>query len=233
MTLRVLDCETTGTDPTQDAVIEIASVDLVRDMDTFTVANQMQTFVNPGRQIPPVSMAVHHIIDQDVADAPPLREAITQFENADWFIAHNAPFEMGFLPMLGSNWICTYRCALRVWPHYQSHGNQALRYQLGLVDPFGMGRNTLVAHRALSDAVVTAAILAEMLKTGVRWSDVVAWSKEPPLLQVMSFGKHRGMRWSEVPVDYLEWIMGPKCDLDADTKWNAKHWLAERAKVAA
>lgn len=233
MVLRTIDVESTGTDPTKDAVIEIASVDLVRHDDTFTVVNQMQTFVNPGRPIPPVSMAVHHIIDQDVADAPPLREAIGQFEGADWNVAHNAPFEMGFLPMLGADWICTYRCALRVWPHFPSHGNQALRYQLGLVNPFGMDRNALVAHRAFSDAVVTAAVLAEMLKTGVKWSDLVAWSKEPPLLQVMGFGKHKGTKWSDVPADYLEWIIGPKCDLDADTKWNAKHWLAERVKVSA
>ena len=44
-----------------------------------------------------------------------------------------------------------------------SHGNQALRYHLGLINPFGIDRATLLPHRALPDAIVTAAIF---LRTG-------------------------------------------------------------------
>jgi hypothetical protein len=42
MTLRVIDIETTGTDPVTDAIIEIASVDLLAD---GAIAHRQATFV--------------------------------------------------------------------------------------------------------------------------------------------------------------------------------------------
>jgi DNA polymerase III subunit epsilon len=50
MVVRVIDIETTGTDPEKDAVIEIASVDVQAD---GTIANQLSTLVRPGMPIPP------------------------------------------------------------------------------------------------------------------------------------------------------------------------------------
>src|SRR5262245_29842313 len=49
---RVIDIETTGIDKATDAIIEIASVDLVRGGG---VANARSTYVAPGRQISPVA----------------------------------------------------------------------------------------------------------------------------------------------------------------------------------
>jgi hypothetical protein len=45
MVVRVIDIETTGTDPEQDAVIEIASVDVLAD---GTITNQVSTLVRPA-----------------------------------------------------------------------------------------------------------------------------------------------------------------------------------------
>jgi DNA polymerase III subunit epsilon len=44
MTLRIIDIETTGTDPATDAIVEIASVDLLKD---GTIAHQHSTLVRP------------------------------------------------------------------------------------------------------------------------------------------------------------------------------------------
>jgi DNA polymerase III epsilon subunit-like protein len=57
MTIRVIDIETTGTDPTNHGIVEIASVDLLRD---GTITNQMSTLARPGIPVPPESSAVHH-----------------------------------------------------------------------------------------------------------------------------------------------------------------------------
>jgi exodeoxyribonuclease X len=62
MTVRVIDIETTGIDPAVDAIIEIASVDLLKD---GTIANQRSTLVRPPIPVPPESSAVHHLIDED------------------------------------------------------------------------------------------------------------------------------------------------------------------------
>ena len=115
MVVRVIDIETTGTDPVADAVIEVASVDVLAD---GTITNRQSTLVRPGIPIPPEASAVHHLIDEDLADAPPLMNAIHLFRVADAYVAHNADFEQSFLgPRLGeATWVCTYKCALRIWP---------------------------------------------------------------------------------------------------------------------
>lgn len=222
--LRVLDIETTGIDCSKDAVIEIASVDLTRD----GITNEQQSFVNPDRSIPPASMAVHHIMDDDVRDAPSIADAITRFMGADHYVAHNAQFEQSFLePMLGTNWVCTYKCALRVWPDLPSHSNQALRYQLGLAAPFGRDRHSIIAHRALGDCIVTAAIFMEISKKA-KWPVILRWSQEPALKTVCDFGKHRGERFDAIPLDYLHWMRDKLTD-DKDMQFTAAHWIADRA----
>jgi exodeoxyribonuclease X len=92
--LRVIDIETTGADPTVDAIIEIASVDLLKD---GTIANQRSALVRPPRPVPPESSAVHHPIDEDLAFAPQLEDVLDQFKGADAYVAHNADFERSFL----------------------------------------------------------------------------------------------------------------------------------------
>lgn len=175
MTVRCIDIETTGTDPARDAIVEIGAVDLRRGN---TITDFRETLVNPGVHVPAPASAVHHLIDADLATAPPLAEVMGQFASADAYIAHNCAFERSFLDRhLGGDpvWICTYKCALRVWPDSPSHGNQALRYQFGLINPLGVDRAKLMPHRALSDAIVTAAVFFELTKHAT-WPQLVHWS---------------------------------------------------------
>jgi exodeoxyribonuclease X len=74
------------------------------------------------------------------------------------------------------------------------------------VNPFGLDRHTLSPHRALSDAIVTAAVFTEVIKHAA-WPQLLQWSSEPALLTVFPFGKHRGERFDAVPEDYLRWIV--------------------------
>lgn len=228
--LRVIDVETTGTDPSKDKVIEIASIDVSRE----GVANSRRTFVNPGIPIPPQASAIHHIIDADVAGAPALEQAIAPFKmrDKDFFIAHNSRFDEAFLGAhLGGNWIDTYRCALRIWPDAPAHTNQALRYMLGLVEPFGMKRETITPHRAIDDCIVTAAIFLEISKIA-KWSDIVYWSSQPALFTRVTFGKHYGQRWDEVPTSYIEWVLKNLVD-DRDQLHTAAYWLDQRKQKGA
>src|SRR5262245_2393614 len=171
MTLRVIDIETTGIDPASDAIIEIASVDLLRD---GTITNQRSTLVQPPIPVPPESSAVHHLIDEDLTFAPQLDEVLDQFRGADAYVAQNADFERSFLQRrLGDAlWACTYKAALRIWPDLLSHSNQALLYRMGLVNPFNIDRYALSPHRALSDAIVTAAVFNEIIKHAA-WPELV------------------------------------------------------------
>ena len=158
--------------------------------------------------------------------APLIEDVIGRFKGADAYVAHNCEFEQSFIgKYLGeSTWICTYKCALRVWPDLISHSNQALRYMLGLINPHGIDRKTLNPHRALSDAIVTSAIFEQILKQA-KWSDLVQWSAEPALLTVLGFGKHRRQRFDQAPRDYLEWIADGQNDLREDVRFSARHWV--------
>ena len=83
-----------------------------------------------------------------------------------------------------------------------------------------------VSHRALPDAYVTAFILRELLEMA-SVEELIAWTKEPVLLPRVMFGKHRGVPWSEVPSDYLAWVV-EKSDLSEDVKFTAGHHLRQR-----
>jgi DNA polymerase III epsilon subunit-like protein len=71
--IRVIDIETTGIDPATDAIIEIASVDMVREGG---ITNAMDALVRRGGPIPPGASAVHYIVDEDVPNALALAEVI-------------------------------------------------------------------------------------------------------------------------------------------------------------
>ena len=232
--IRVIDIETTGTDPASDAIIEIASVDMVRGGG---ITNPIDTLVRPGKPIPPGASAVHHIVDDDVQSAPVLSDVINRFHGADYYVAHNCEFECSFFAAQGIElgpWICTYKCALRVWPEFEGHSNQELRYALGRTTPFpGFDRSTIAPHRAAFDVIVTAAIFEELIKHA-RWSDLVQWSVEPALYTKLHFGKYRGHRYEEVAAkdpDYLRWIVD-KSELEVGIKHSARHWLCTRTKEA-
>lgn len=70
--IRVIDLETTGSRPPAHDVCEIGWQDVVLEDDGRWLVTKERgaILVNPGRPIPPVTMAIHHIIDQDVAGAP-------------------------------------------------------------------------------------------------------------------------------------------------------------------
>jgi exodeoxyribonuclease X len=125
-------------------------------------------------------------------------------------------------------WVCTYKCSLRIWPDLLSHSNQARRYRLGLVNPFHIDRHTLSPHRALSDAIVTAAVFREIAKHA-GWPELVQWPSEPALLRVFRFGKHRGERFDAMPEDDMRWIIEGQNELREEVKASARYWLERRA----
>lgn len=245
MTVRVIDLETTGTDPASDEICEIASIDIRKIGGDLGAANPLSTLVAITKPMPAQASAVHHIIDRDLIGAPKIEDALIPFsEHSDAelvLVAHNADFERAFLrPYIREpKWICTYKVALRLLPDLPSHSNQFLRYHFGLIEPMGVGRATVEAHRALSDCYVTAAVFLQLMQM-TKFQQMIAWSEEPPLKSRITFGtKHKGLRYDspDVPVSYLRWIIN-ESSLDDATKFSAGYWLekrgaAENAKLMA
>ncbi len=99
MTRSVLfDTETTGLDPlTGDRVIEIAAIELENDLPTGRVLHRL---IDPEREIPEAATRVHgytraHLVGQKLFAE--IADEIIAFFQDDPLVAHNAPFDFGFL----------------------------------------------------------------------------------------------------------------------------------------
>ena len=230
--VRVVDLETGGTGA--DDVCEIGWQDVVQDPSgAWRVGDERGAhYVNPGRPISPDTMAVHHILDAQVADAPFWKrlapEVLRPAGGVLALAAHRAAFEQRYCrPALtgGAAWVCTWKCALRLWPDLPRFSNQMLRY---LRMPEGLDHELgLPAHRALPDAYVTAHHLRDMLNT-TSLDQLVAWSREPGLLPRVPAGSCRGKAWRDLALDDLNSLAQER---DVDVRFSAQTELRRRGEL--
>ncbi len=94
----LFDTETTGLDPkTGDRMIEIAGIELINDLPTDRF---LHLLMHPERDIPPEASRVHGMTLVDLEGKPKfadIAQQIIDFFGDDPLIAHNAPFDFGFL----------------------------------------------------------------------------------------------------------------------------------------
>lgn len=100
----VLDTETTGMNRETGGhfteghrIIEIGCVELV---DRKLTGNHFHVYINPQQPVDPEAFAVHGISDEFLADKPVFKDVARDFidfiQDAE-VIAHNAPFDVGFM----------------------------------------------------------------------------------------------------------------------------------------
>ena len=228
-TLRVIDLETTGQSFANGGVVEIGWQDLQPDTaGIWQLTGSGAMLVDPQLPISPETSAIHHIVDEDVAGAPLWQEAAQRVLCATppqrflALAAHRAAFEQRWCTPAftgRTRWICTYKCALRVWPEAPTHSNQGLRYWRR---PEELDRATsLPAHRAGPDAYVTAHHLRDMLAVA-GLAQLLAWSAEPALLPRVPFGVHRGRRWEDLDEAALERILSGEAGGNVDMLFSAR-----------
>ncbi|MCI5778883.1 MAG: 3'-5' exonuclease [Lentisphaeria bacterium] len=167
----VFDVETTGMSPVRDRIVQIGAVRI--DRDGFI--SRYQSLVNPGRQIPPGVICVHHITDEMVADAPNFAAVgrdFLAFADHSTLVAHNARFDLGFLqeslartglPLWKGRTLDTLRLIKTTHPGLPSYRLQSLRaiFQLASDD-------TMQAHRADADVEWTLQILEIALNAALK-----------------------------------------------------------------
>lgn len=164
--IAVIDFETTGMSPTQgDRATEVAIV----MMERGKVVDRYQSLMNAGVWVSPFITSLTGITNDMVAGAPSaetvMREA-AKFVGDTPLVAHNASFDRRFwqaeLALAGEAaphpFACTVLLSRRLFPQARSHSLGALADQLHIQRS---GR----AHRALSDAEVTADLLAILMDT--------------------------------------------------------------------
>lgn len=234
--VRCVDVETTGLEP-DAGVCEVGWTDVVKWGGKWIATVPHSRLVNPGQSIPADAIAIHHITDAMVENEPPLPNVLSRWNILDpeieVFAAHRFSFDSQFLHIEPpQEWICTYKCAIRLAPNAPRHGNQFLRYWAKLnVDPMLADP----PHRAGADSYVTACLLARMLNRKetpdlTPLAELLQITREPVVLPRLTFGEHAMKPLEAVPTSYLEWIMyKSKGEWDPDVKSTCAHHLAARA----
>ncbi|HQR81178.1 MAG TPA: DEDD exonuclease domain-containing protein, partial [Actinomycetota bacterium] len=165
-TFCVVDLETTGGSPGDGRITEIGAV----KVRGGRVLGEFRTFVNPGLPIPAFITVLTGITQQMVADAPTEAAAVPmllEFLRGSVFVAHNAPYDTGFLKA------ACERLAVP-WPQPQVVDTARLsRATLGrdevpnhkLATLAGFFRTAVTpSHRALDDARATVDVLHGLLE---------------------------------------------------------------------
>ena len=94
----LFDTETTGLEPwLGHRIIEVAALELLNDLPT---GRHFHALIHPEREIPEDATRIHGFTLTDLADRPRFGEIVDElleFFGDDKLIAHNAPFDFGFL----------------------------------------------------------------------------------------------------------------------------------------
>ena len=169
-TFVVVDLETTGTSPSSGAMITEIGAVKIRGGE---VLGEFHTLVNPGSPIPPFITVLTGITDAMVAPAPLFSEVLPAFlefcggAEETILIAHNAPFDIGFLKAAAQSY--SYP-----WPNFRVLDtvkiarrtlakDETPNVKLGTLAQY-FGLEEPPTHRALDDARATVHIFHHLLE---------------------------------------------------------------------
>lgn len=160
----VFDLETTGAKAPPCRIIEIGAYRVAGGM----LVDEFHTLVNPETAIPPFITSLTGINDMMVRSASKFHEvadAFLDFIGDSILVAHNVPFDLGFLNheisriyadyRVANPSLCTVQLARKLLPHIENHKLKTVAnyYSIDLLNH----------HRAGDDALATAKILVNFL----------------------------------------------------------------------
>ena len=185
----LFDTETTGLDPLAgDRLIEIAALELIRDLPTGVVFHRL---VDPERDIDADATRVHGLTRADLRGKPRFADIVDElldFIGGDPLVAHNAMFDFGFLnaelARVGRPSICltrkvdTLELARTRFPGLPNSLDALCRR-------FGIDLSERTSHNALLDCRLLADVYIEL--TGGRQRGLLLAADDGPQLPAISY----------------------------------------------
>lgn len=163
----LLDCETTGGNPTYNRIIEIGLLVI----ENGKLVKRWQSFVDPETSLPPFIQKITGISPGMLVGAPifsDLSHELLELLEGRTLVAHNARFDYGFLKneftRIGVKYstkpLCSVKISRSLYPQFKRHGLSHIiqRFNLQIEN----------RHRAMDDAEM---IYQFFLKTSALFSD--------------------------------------------------------------
>jgi len=210
-----IDCETTGLNPKEDLIIEVAAAVFT----TKGILEEFATLIDPGRLIPPESTVIHHITDDMVTGKPKVESVLPkllQMIGKKTIVGHGVGFDIELLAVAaertgighslkGNSSIDTLRMA-RLYGKSPTNALEQLRKHF-CIEPHG-------AHRAMSDVSVNIDVFLNLIKDYKDLRQLFDILEKPIQMQTMPLGKYKGRGIKELPQDYLQWAAKQAFDRD-------------------
>lgn len=165
-TFVVVDLETTGMRAPDDHIIEIGAVRVRGGVEQ----GRFSALIDPGVNLPAAITRLTGIRDADLRGKPQLGTVLPEFlrfaEGAVW-VAHNAPFDIGFLKascaQLGLPWPAPTVVDTLTLARHLLDRTRTGSFRLGDLARF-VGSDTKPTHRALDDAAATVDVLHHLIE---------------------------------------------------------------------
>jgi len=224
------DLETTGIDPSTAGAVQIA----------YKSGDKQNDFIlNPGRPIAPGASAVHGITEAMVQDLPGFasyaQELAGEMDGKYWCAYNGITFDIPIIRRLFEEvgyQVPTCKGKLdpyKIFCHYEGNPTRRGTRTLMAAHIHYCGCEFDGAHDALSDIIAMVNVYEEQVRRygfesfieiGNRAELEIGYRSgfqfhHDDKLPIITFGKHAGKYLSEVPVDYLQWIVtGSTCSPD-------------------
>ena len=160
----IVDVETTGLDPNNDRVIEIAILRIKNNR----IETTFNTTINPGVQISSSITKITGITQEQIEKSPifeDVKNNIRSLLSGKLFVAHNARFDHAFVKnefirmseSIRLKTLCTVRLSRRLFPSLASHSLESIIKEFNI--------QTKQRHRALADSKAIFDFLQIIQKT--------------------------------------------------------------------
>ncbi|MGS0735520.1 3'-5' exonuclease [Pseudomonas sp. GG8] len=214
MTAYIFDSETTGlTDPqlVEAAWLKIGAV------AGLPVTEQFLGRYKPEKRIELGALVTSHILDEELSDCPP-HDSFSMPADTQYIIGHNVDYDWRVIRQPDVKRICTKALSTLLWPLADSHSQSAMIYLHFRDQATELLRN---AHAALDDVrncrkllgVIIDALAAKRGYVVEDWEDLWLLSEEARIPTIISFGKHKGAAFANLPNDYRSWLL-KQADVD-------------------
>ncbi|MCY3974392.1 MAG: DUF3820 family protein [Simkaniaceae bacterium] len=221
------DCETTGLDPKQDAIIEIA----VARFNFDEILASHCTLIDPGCAIPEHTTEIHHITDEMVRGKPKIQDVVAdyiRFIGDHIVIGHGIGFDITLVETAArkfripsklsqNRFIDTLRLA-RLYGESPTNSLEMLRSHFN-IRPQG-------PHRAMNDVLVNIEVFKRLCRPFKTTEEALKRLEQPIRLKTMPLGKHKGRPFQEIPLEYLKWAV--KQGFDQDLLFSIKSEIKKR-----